>query len=227
VSKPIDAILAMPNMYTMVKYLRKLFQGYREHPGDNLASLLVKAEAENSSLSEDELVGMAAILLSAGHETTSGLIGNGMLALFENPDQLERIKTEPAIMKSAVEELVRFAPPVVMATPRYAREDYEISGTQISQGDTVYAMIGSANHDERKFDQPEKLMLDRTNNKHLGFGQGIHYCIGAPLARLEASVAFQVLFERLPNLRLAVKPEELRWASGLVPRGLQSMPVKF
>jgi cytochrome P450 len=227
VSKPIDAILAMPNMYTMVKYLRKLFQGYREHPGDNLASLLVKAEAENSSLSEDELVGMAAILLSAGHETTSGLIGNGVLALFENPDQLERIKTEPAIMKSAVEELVRFAPPVVMATPRYAREDYEISGTQISQGDTVYAMIGSANHDERKFDQPEKLMLDRTNNKHLGFGQGIHYCIGAPLARLEASVAFQVLFERLPNLRLAVKPEELRWASGLVPRGLQSMPVKF
>jgi cytochrome P450 len=227
VGKPIDAILAMPNMYTMVKYLRKLFQGYREHPGDNLASLLVKAEAENSSLSEDELVGMAAILLSAGHETTSGLIGNGVLALFENPDQLERIKTEPAIMKSAVEELVRFAPPVVMATPRYAREDYEISGTQISQGDTVYAMIGSANHDERKFDQPEKLMLDRTNNKHLGFGQGIHYCIGAPLARLEASVAFQVLFERLPNLRLAVKPEELRWASGLVPRGLQSMPVKF
>jgi cytochrome P450 len=227
VGKPIDAILAMPNMYTMVKYLRKLFQGYREHPGDNLASLLVKAEAENSSLSEDELVGMAAILLSAGHETTSGLIGNGVLALFENPDQLERIKTEPAIMKSAVEELVRFAPPVVMATPRYAREDYEISGTQISQGDTVFAMIGSANHDERKFDQPEKLMLDRTNNKHLGFGQGIHYCIGAPLARLEASVAFQVLFERLPNLRLAVKPEELRWASGLVPRGLQSMPVKF
>jgi cytochrome P450 len=227
IGKPIEAILAMPSMYTMAQYLRKLFRDYRENPGDNLASLLAKAETENSSLSEDELVAMGAILLSAGHETTSGLIANGMLALFENPDQLERLKTEPAIMKSAVEELVRFAPPVVMATPRYAREEYEISGTKISQGDMVYAMIGSANHDERKFDQPEKLMLDRTNNKHVGFGQGIHYCVGAPLARLEASTAFQVLLERLPNLRLAVKPEELRWASGLVPRGLQSLPVQF
>jgi cytochrome P450 len=227
VGKPIDAILAMPSIYGMVQYLRRLFRHYRENPGDNLATMLVKAETENSSLSEDELIGMAGILLSAGHETTSGLIGNGVLALLNNPDQLERLKTEPALMKSAVEELVRFAPPVLMATSRYAREDYEISGTRISQGDTVYAMIGSANHDERKFDQPDKLMLDRSNNKHLGFGQGIHYCIGAPLARLEAGTAFQVLFERLPNLRLAVRPEELRWASGLVPRGLQSMPVKF
>jgi cytochrome P450 len=227
VGKPMDAIMAMPSIYSMVQYLRRLFRHYRENPGDNLATMLVKAETENSSLSEDELIGMAGILLSAGHETTSGLIGNGVLALLNNPDQLERLKTEPALMKPAVEELVRFAPPVVMATSRYAREDYEISGTRISQGDTVYAMIGSANHDERKFEQPEQLMLDRSNNKHLGFGQGIHYCIGAPLARLEASVAFQVLFERLPNLRLAVKPEELRWASSLVPRGLTSMPVKF
>jgi cytochrome P450 len=227
VGKPIDAILAMPSIYGMVQYLRRLFRHYRENPGDNLATMLVKAESENSSLSEDELIGMAGILLSAGHETTSGLIGNGVLALLNNPDQLERLKTEPALMKSAVEELVRFAPPVLMGTSRYAREDMTIAGTQISQGDAVYAMIGSANHDERKFDQPETLMLDRSNNKHLGFGQGIHYCIGAPLARLEASTAFEVLFERLPNLRLAVKPEELRWASSLVPRGLQSMPVKF
>jgi cytochrome P450 len=227
ISKPIEAIFTMPSMYSMVGYLRKLFQHYREEPGDNLATLLVKAETENSSLSEDELVAMAGILLSAGHETTSGLIGNGVLALFENPDQLERMKTEPAIMKTAVEELVRFAPPVVMATPRYAREDFEIGGTKISRNDPVHAMIGSANHDERKFDQADKLILDRANNKHVGFGQGIHYCIGAPLARLEASTAFQVLFERLPNLRLAVKPEELRWSSGLVPRGLQSLPVKF
>jgi cytochrome P450 len=130
-------------------------------------------------------------------------------------------------MKSAVEELVRYTAPVVMATGRYAREDYEIAGTQISQGDSVFAMIGSANHDESKFDQPEKLILDRANNKHLGFGQGIHYCIGAPLARIEASTAFQVLFERLPNLRLAVRPEEVRWAPGLVPRGLKELPVKF
>jgi cytochrome P450 len=211
----------------MVQYLRRLFREHRLEPRDNLTSALVKAEAEGSSLSEDELIGMAAILLSAGHETTSGLIGNGVLALLTNPDQLERLKTEPALMKPAIEELVRFAPPVLMGTPRYAREDMTIAGTQIPQGDAVYAMIGSANHDERKFEHPETLMLDRTNNKHLGFGQGIHYCVGAPLARLEASTAFQVLFERLPNLRLAVQPEELRWASSLIPRGLKALPVKF
>jgi cytochrome P450 PksS len=227
IGKPMDAILAMPSMYGMVQYLRRLFRHYRDNPGDNIATMLVKAETENSSLSEDELVGMAGILLSAGHETTSGLIGNGTLALLQNPDQLARLKNEPDLMKPAVEELVRFAPPVLMATPRYAREDYEISGTRISRGDTVYAMIGSANHDERKFEQPDKLLLDRSNNKHLGFGQGIHYCLGAPLARLEATTAFKVLFERLPNLRLAVKPEALRWASGLVPRGMKAMPVKF
>ncbi len=227
IGKPIEAIMAMPSMYSMVGYLRKLFRHYRENPGDNLATMLVKAESENSSLSEDELVGMAGILLSAGHETTSGLIANGTLALLNNPDQLERLKTEPALMKSAVEELVRFAPPVLIATPRYAREDYEVSGTKISRGDSVFAMIGSANHDERKFEQADQLILDRASNKHVGFGQGIHYCVGAPLARLEASTSFQVLFERLPNLRLAVKPEELRWTAGLVPRGLQAMPIKF
>jgi cytochrome P450 len=227
VAKPIDGILAMPSLYKMVQYLRRLFREHRLEPRDNLTSALVKAEAEGSSLSEDELIGMAAILLSAGHETTSGLIGNGVLALLTNPDQLERLKTEPALMKPAIEELVRFAPPVLMGTPRYAREDMTIAGTQIPQGDAVYAMIGSANHDERKFEHPETLMLDRTNNKHLGFGQGIHYCVGAPLARLEASTAFQVLFERLPNLRLAVQPEELRWASSLIPRGLKALPVKF
>jgi cytochrome P450 len=227
VAKPIDGILAMPSLYRMVQYLRRLFREHRLEPRDNLTSALVKAEAEGSSLSEDELIGMAAILLSAGHETTSGLIGNGVLALLTNPDQLERLKTEPALMKPAIEELVRFAPPVLMGTPRYAREDMTIAGTQIPQGDAVYAMIGSANHDERKFEHPETLMLDRTNNKHLGFGQGIHYCVGAPLARLEASTAFQVLFERLPNLRLAVQPEELRWASSLIPRGLKALPVKF
>jgi cytochrome P450 PksS len=114
-----------------------------------------------------------------------------------------------------------------MATERYARENINIAGVEIPKGELVLAALGSANHDEAKFENPETLVLDRQNNKHLGFGQGAHYCVGAPLARLEASIAFQVLLERLPNLRLAVKPESLRWNSGLATRNLKALPVQF
>jgi cytochrome P450 len=227
VNKPIDGILAMPSIYLLVNYLRRLFQDHRANPEDDLSSALLQAKAEGSSLSEDELISMAGLLLSAGHETTTGLIGNGVLALLEHPEQLMRLKTEPELMKTAVEELTRFTPPVLVATSRYAREDLEIAGQLIPRGELVYAGLGSANHDETQFEQPETLILDRANNKHLGFGMGMHYCVGAPLARLEASIAFRVLFERLPNLRLAVESEHLRWNSGLVTRNLKTLPVKF
>ncbi len=227
ISKPIDGILAIPSLYQFVGFLRRLMNERRLEPTDDLTSALVKAQVEGSSLSEDELIAMVTILLIAGHETTVGLIGNGALALLERPDQLMRLRSEPDLMKSAVEELTRFTAPVLMATERYARENISISGVEIPKGELVLAALGSANHDETKFENPEMLLLDRQNNKHLGFGQGAHYCVGAPLARLEASIAFQVLLERLPNLQFAVKPETLRWNSGFATRNLKALPVKF
>lgn len=226
-STPLDGLLAMPSLYQFVKYLRCLIQQRRLEPQDDLISALVQAKSETSSLSEDELIAMVTILLIAGHETTVNLIGTGVLALLTHPEQLKLLRTQPALMKSAVEELTRFTAPALLATERYAREDLEVAGTHIPQGELVFAAIGSANRDPSRFENPNLLQLERSNNKHLGFGQGIHYCVGAPLARLEASIAFQVLLERLPNLRLAVQTEALRWNTGLVTRGVKALPVLF
>jgi cytochrome P450 len=227
VSKPIDGIFAIPSLYQLVRFLRRLFRQHRLNPQDDLTSALLQAESEGSKLSEDELIGMVALLLSAGYETTVNLIGNGVLALLAHPAERDRLRTDPELIKSAVEELVRFTPPVLFATTRYAREELAIANTRIPKGELVLAALGSANHDQSKFEHPETLILDRQNNQHLGFGSGIHYCLGAPLARLESSIAFQVLFERLPNLRLAVNPEHLRWNSNLITRGVKAIPVKF
>jgi len=228
VSTPMNGILAIPSLYQLVTFLRRLLREHRLNPQDDLTSALLRAESENSTkLSEDEIIGMIALLLSAGHETTVNLIGNGVLALLRHPADIDRLRTEPDLMKFAVEELVRYTPPVLFATTRYARVDIELAATLIPKGDLVLAAIGSANHDESKFENPETLMLDRRNNKHVGFGAGMHYCLGAPLARIEASIAFQVLFERLPNLRLAINPENLRWNSSLITRGVEAIPVKF
>jgi cytochrome P450 len=227
VSKPIDGILAIPSLYQLVRFLRQFFREHRLHPQDNLTSALLQAQAEGSKLSEDELVGMVALLLSAGHETTVNLIGNGVLALLTHPADIQRLRTEPELMKSAVEELMRYTSPVLFATTRYAREDITVAGTLIPKGDMVLAALGSANRDESKFEHPETLILERQNNKHLGFGSGMHYCLGAPLARLEASIAFQVLFERLPNIQLAIDAENLRWNSSLITRGAKTIPLKF
>jgi cytochrome P450 len=227
VTKPIDGIFAIPSLYQLVRFLRRLFRQHRLNPQDDLTSALLQAESEGSKLSEDELIGMVALLLSAGHETTVNLIGNGVLALLAHPAERDRFRTEPELIKSAVEELVRYTPPVLFATSRYAREELAIADTRIPKGELVLAALGSANHDQSKFEHPETLILDRQNNQHLGFGSGIHYCLGAPLARLESSIAFQVLFERLPNLRLAVNPEYLRWNSSLITRGVKAIPVKF
>jgi cytochrome P450 len=226
-STPFDGLMAMPSLYQFVKYLRRLIQQRTLEPQDDLISALVQAKSETSSLSEDELIAMVTILLIAGHETTVNLIGTGVLTLLTHPEQLEQLRTRPELMKSAVEELTRFTAPVMLATERYARQDLEIAGTRIPQGELVFAAIGSANRDPSRFENPDVLQLERPNNKHLGFGQGIHYCVGAPLARLEASIAFGVLLERLPKLRLAVQPEALRWNTGLVTRGLRALPVLF
>ena len=218
---------AIPSAMAFLRYIRRLVASRRADPRDDLVSALVQAEEAGEQLSEDELVAMVFLLLVAGHETTVNLIGNGMLALLKNPDQMERLRADPTLIKSAVEELLRYDSPLETATERYAREDVTIAGVTIPRGGLVYAVLASANRDERQFPDPDALDITREPNRHLSFGLGPHFCLGAPLARLEGQVAIGTLLRRLPDLRLAVAPESLRWRRGLVLRGLEALPVAF
>jgi cytochrome P450 len=224
---PAQMIAALPALYQFVRYLRRMCRERALEPRDDLMSLLAQAQLEGSKLSEDELIGMIFLLLVAGHETTVNLIGNGTLALLTHPSQLEHLRDRPEIMKTAVEELTRFTAPVLFATERWATRDLEVAGTRIPKGALILLGLGSANRDETRFARPDDLNLERADNKHLGFGQGVHYCLGAPLARLEAGIAFSVLLERLPELRLAQAPETIRWRPGLITRGLLRLPLRF
>jgi cytochrome P450 len=192
-----------------------------------LASALIQAEESGDKLSEDELLAMVFLLLVAGHETTVNLIGNGVLALLEHPEQTERLRANPSLIHSAVEELLRYTAPVFMATERFAREDVTIQGVTIRRGEMALGVIGSANRDETVFDKPDTLNLAREPNKHLSFGFGIHYCLGAPLARMEAQIAINTLLDRMPGLRLKGLMESLRWRPSLILRGLEALPVEF
>ena len=170
---------------------------------------------------------MIVLLLIAGHETTVNLIGNGVLALLENPDQLDKLKNNPALIKSAVEELLRHSGPLETATERFSREDINVAEVTIPRGDLVFAVLASANRDERQFDGADKLDITREPNPQVAFGFGMHYCLGAALARLETQVAIATLFRRCENVGLAVWPKSLRWKRGLVLRGLESLPISF
>jgi cytochrome P450 PksS len=225
VSANLDLLTALPQIWLFMRYLRRLFAQRRARPHDDLITALVQAEEAGDRLSEDELLAMAVILLVAGHETTINLIGNGTLALMQHPEQLNRLRQNPALIHSAIEELLRYTSPVDMATERFAREDVAIGGVTIPRGDQVLAVLGSANRDERQFQHPDTLDITREPNKHLAFGQGIHYCLGAPLARLEAQIAMNTLLYRLPNLRLKGAPEALHWRKGLFIRGLDRLPL--
>jgi len=174
-------------------------------------------------LSEDELLAMIVLLLVAGHETTVNLIGNGVLALLENPDQLNRLRNDPMLIKSSVEELLRYNGPLETATERYPREDTNVAGTAIPRGELVFAVLASANRDEQQFEYADRLDLGREPNPHVAFGHGIHYCLGAPLARLEGQIAIATLLRRMPNLKLTMPSNALRWRRGLVLRGLESL----
>ena len=216
-------VRAIPSAIAFLRYIRKLVQDRRASPRDDLVTALVQAEEGGARLDEDELVSMIFLLLIAGHETTVNLIGNGMLALLRHPDQMKRLRDEPGLIKVAVEELLRFDGPLETATERYAREDVEVAGTMIRRGELVYAVLGSANRDERQFADPDRLDISREPNKHLAFGLGVHYCLGAPLARLEGQIAVGALVRRFPNIRMTRRP--LRWRRGLVLRGLRALPV--
>jgi cytochrome P450 len=220
-------VKAIPPVMAFMNYIRKFIRVRRANPRDDLVSALVEAEESGDQLSEDELLAMVFLLLIAGHETTVNLIGNGVLALLLHPDQMEKLMVNPALIKPAVEELLRYDSPLETATERYTREDVTIAGVTIPRGALVYGVIASANRDERQFDNPDRLDIRREPNRHLSFGQGVHYCLGAPLARLEGQIAISTLLDRAADLRLEGGPEALRWRGGLVLRGLEALPVAF
>lgn len=225
-SAPADSwriILSLPGMISFVRYLRKLIAMKRCKPADDLVSTLVALEADGDRLSGEELQAMIAILLSAGHETTTNLIGNGMLALIRNPRQREELVSQPELAAEAVEELLRYDGPVEATTFRYARSDIEVAGTRIGRGDIVLGSVASANRDERQFTNPDILDLKRTPNRHLTFGEGGHYCVGAALARMEGRVAFNALLRHFPDVGLAMPDENLRWRASPVLRGLDKL----
>jgi cytochrome P450 PksS len=226
-SSPNVTARVIPSVWMFIRYLRRFFKVRRRDPRDDLASALTRAEEAGDKLSEDELLAMVFLLLIAGHETTVNLIGSGVLALLENPLQLERLRAEPALIRTAVEELLRYTSPVFMTTERYAREEVTIHGVTIPRGEMTLGVIGSANRDETAFENPDTLDIAREPNRHLSFGQGIHFCLGAPLARMEAQVAVGTLLRRMPELHLKVSPDSLRWRPSMILRGLDSLPCLF
>lgn len=209
----------------MQQYFQAFLARRRAEPRDDLTSALLAAEEHGDRLSAVELTSMVFLLLVAGHETTVNLITNGVWALLQHPDQLERLRTEPALLESAVEEMLRYCGPVRHTTSRFALQDTEFLGQTIPAGEMIMASLLSANHDPEQFAEPGRFDIARTPNRHLSFGSGVHFCLGAPLSRLEAQIAIPLLLERLPRLRLAVEPSTLRWRSGLLIHGLEQLPV--
>jgi cytochrome P450 len=210
-----------------VAYLDDLFARRRAEPADDLVSALVQAEDAGDRLSENELYSMVVLLIVAGHETTVSLITNAVHALLSNPDQLAELRGDPSLMPAAVEELLRYDSPVERTITRWAAADVELGGETISRGDFVIGVIGSANRDPRQFGNADALDLRRDAGKHVGFGRGPHFCLGAPLARLEAEIALETLFRRLPTLRLAIADDDLYWRPIPLFRSLASLPVAW
>lgn len=207
-----------------VDYFKDLVEKRRKDPRDDVLSALIAAEEQGDRLSEDELLATAVLLLGAGHETTMNLIGNGLLALLRNPEQLAKLKAEPALIQSAVEEFLRYDGPVQM-TARTALEPVEVGGKTIEKGQQAIIVLAAANRDPEPFADPDRLDITRKDNPHIAFSHGIHYCVGAPLARAEAQIVFSSLLRRMPNLRLPT--EELEWREMVTLRGLKALPVDF
>lgn len=209
-------------------YLHALFEERRREPGEDLVSALVAVEDGGDTLSEQELSSMVAILIVAGHETTVSLIGNATLALLTHPEQRAEIERNPSLLPRAVEELIRYDGPVERTLNRWAAEDVELRGQKIRRGESVIVVLGAADRDPERFAAPDTLDLTaERDSRHLGFGRGSHFCLGAPLARLEGEIALGTLLRRLPGLRLAVAEGELRWRPVPLFRSLVALPVAW
>jgi cytochrome P450 len=208
----------------LVDYFGAAVARRRQVPGDDLLTALIRAEEGGSHLTEDELYSMAVLLLIAGNETTTNLIGNGLLALLRHPEEHRRLWADAALLPSAVEEMLRYDGPVQLTT-RLARVDMKIHGTEIRKGQWAYLMLAAANRDPAQFPDPDRFDVSRAENKHVAFGAGPHFCVGAPLARLEAQLALDALRRRCPGLRLGAEKVEYRNNFNL--RGLKALPVLF
>ncbi len=210
----------------LVDYMRELIAAKRSEPGtDVLSALIIAQEEDGDRLSEEELISLAITILLAGHETTVNLLANGLLMLLEHPDQRRRIQADLDSVPAAVEEMLRMAGPAEIAPMRFAREDVRLGDASILENDAVQIVYAAANRDPRRFDQPDLAQLDRADNPHLGFGQGIHYCLGAALARVEAEITFRSVLTRFPDLALAVPVAELTRTPGVMA-ALSGLPVR-
>ena len=227
VSNTISPEVFQAHATAMTSYFRKMLAERRREPADDLLSALITARDEEDRLTEDELLSMAFLLLVAGHETTVNLIGSGMLALLLNPGEMARLRADRSLLSGAVEELLRYVNPVNNATFRFAGEPLEIAGQQIHTDEVVLVSLSGANRDPSRYADPDRLDLGRDSAGHLAFGHGIHYCLGAPLARLEAEIGFGGLLERFGSMRLAVPADSLRWRPSTLIHGLESLPVRL
>jgi cytochrome P450 PksS len=222
---PLKMLMQLPNGIRLMRFFERLIAERRAAPREDLITALVQAEAGGDRLSQKEVLSMIFLLLLAGHETTVNLIANGMLALLQHPGELRRLREHPELIDSAVEELLRYGNPVEHGNVRLALDDVTLGGHRIPRGAVVVLLLASANRDERVFEDPDRLDVGREPNRHLGFGFGVHYCIGAQLARVEGRIAIAELVRRFPNLRLAVPETTLRWRSTVAVRGLEALPV--
>jgi cytochrome P450 len=211
----------------VVGMLTELVETKQHSPGDDLVTALLAARDGDERLSQQELLSTIFQLIVAGHDTTTSLIGNSVVALLRNPQQLELLRADPGRIAAAVEEFLRFDAPVPHSTFRYAVDAVQLGGETIPAGAQVIISLAAANHDAGRYEHPEQLDIERDDARHLAFGHGIHFCLGAPLARMEGQLALGALLSRFPALRLAVPSSELRWGhgDGLVLRGLSELPV--
>jgi cytochrome P450 len=205
--------------------LRDLIRAKRAVPTEDLLSDLVHVSDGGDGLSEDELVSMAFLLLFAGHETTVHLLGNAVYQLLANPEQEKLLRADPTLLPGAIEEVLRIASPIHIATLRFTSEPVAVDGVEIPAGEFVMVSLLAANADEARFADPRTLDITRDTGGHLAFGHGIHHCLGAPLARLEGEIAIGRLLARFPSLRLAIDPARVRWRTSTLVRGLRELPV--
>jgi cytochrome P450 len=217
-----DARAAVQASEEFSAYLRDLSRVRRRDPRGDLISALTQVVEEGEKLTEQELIGTCVLLLNAGHEATVNVTGNGWWSLFRNPDQLARLREDPSLVGRAAEELMRYDTPLQMFE-RWVLEDSEIHGQRVARGQELALLFGSANRDPDVFDRPDELDVGREHNPHMSFGAGIHFCLGAPLARVELQVSFGTLLRRLPRMELVEEPE---WKANYIIRGLRELRVR-